>query len=336
MLPAESHQAALCTAVHEQPACFAAFEAALRSMGMRNQLGVDAHAGSKYADRVMTTLAPSGAAACMRIAASYTNKPQLQLQLFSLCVSCLKHAALSMEAQPAPKLVPAFALGTLMLVCRVGSSLFDATFNSSSSGAAGGNRSSSSSNNQVSAAAAAAAAAEPWVVLLARCLLLGSIALERITLCDAEAGRVRNAAAAAYEALVVSSDSLGCILRYIVHAVPAAASPQHLDACVEMHRRLQELLAARLIVCKHGVVFCSCNRCAAAGMTDVFMLTDLHAAVQQEGLAEQMQVYGELLTSLLPLPHVCNNPGCVSLEQRSELVLASAKGSRCSCCKVAR
>jgi hypothetical protein len=45
--------------------------------------------------------------------------------------------------------------------------------------------------------------------------------------------------------------------------------------------------------------------------------------------------YAELILALLPLSHMCNNPDCVSLQQRSELQLVAVKGSRCSGCKVA-
>jgi hypothetical protein len=104
-----------------------------------------------------------------------------------------------------------------------------------------------------------------------------------------------------------------------------------------MQQQLQELVAPSLIACQHAEVLCSrCATAAAAGVTDVQLLADVATEVQQEGLAEQMQSYALLVASLLPLPHVCNNPGCVSLEQRSEQVLVSGKGSRCSGCKLAR
>jgi hypothetical protein len=334
MLLAESHLPALCAAVYEQPACFAAFEAALRSLGMCSVLAADAHAGAKCASSVIAALHPPDAAAFESIAANHADK--LQLQLFSLCVSCLKHAALSMEAEPAPKLVHEAALSTLLMVGKVGGCVLLATPISSSS-AGGRTRSSSNSSKEAAAAAAAAAAAELWVVLLTRCLLLSSAILECITLWDGEEDNVTVAANAVHQAAAVASDCLTCIADYIELAVPAAASPQVRDTRLWMGSWLHRLVTSWSVACTHGGFVCNC--CAAdadATETAVQLLADVATAVQEEGLAEQLQNHAALVASLLPLPHVCNNPGCVSLEQHSEQVLVSGKGSRCSGCKVAR
>jgi hypothetical protein len=51
------------------------------------------------------------------------------------------------------------------------------------------------------------------------------------------------------------------------------------------------------------------------------------------GLAQQMVALGEALCAQLPLPHCCNNPGCVELRGASELQLVGGKGCVCSRCR---
>jgi hypothetical protein len=65
------------------------------------------------------------------------------------------------------------------------------------------------------------------------------------------------------------------------------------------------------------------------------MLADVHQAVQNK-LEKSMQAFAGVVLGVMPLPHACNNPDCVSLQQRIELQLVAVKGSRCSGCKVAR
>jgi hypothetical protein len=42
---------------------------------------------------------------------------------------------------------------------------------------------------------------------------------------------------------------------------------------------------------------------------------------------------GEALCAQFPLPHCCNNPGCVELRGASELQLVGGKGCVCSRCR---
>jgi hypothetical protein len=49
--------------------------------------------------------------------------------------------------------------------------------------------------------------------------------------------------------------------------------------------------------------------------------------------AEQVEKFGEALCAQFPLPHCCNNPGCVELRGASELLLVGGKGCVCSRCR---
>jgi hypothetical protein len=51
------------------------------------------------------------------------------------------------------------------------------------------------------------------------------------------------------------------------------------------------------------------------------------------GIAQQMVALGEALCAQFPLPHCCNNPGCVELRGASELQLVGGKGCVCGRCR---
>jgi hypothetical protein len=50
-------------------------------------------------------------------------------------------------------------------------------------------------------------------------------------------------------------------------------------------------------------------------------------------IAQQIVALGGALCAQFPLPHCCNNPGCVELRGASELQLVGRKGCVCSRCR---
>uniref|UniRef100_A0A383WEM8 phytol kinase n=1 Tax=Tetradesmus obliquus TaxID=3088 RepID=A0A383WEM8_TETOB len=58
--------------------------------------------------------------------------------------------------------------------------------------------------------------------------------------------------------------------------------------------------------------------------------------MQEAGLPQQLRAFAQAVAGRIPLSSACNNPGCVSLAQRSELLLVGGKRSVCSRCKAAR
>jgi hypothetical protein len=56
------------------------------------------------------------------------------------------------------------------------------------------------------------------------------------------------------------------------------------------------------------------------------------------GSAQQLRSFAQAVAGRIPLSSACNNPGCVSLAQRSELLLVGGKSCVCavSRCKAAR
>jgi hypothetical protein len=78
-----------------------------------------------------------------------------------------------------------------------------------------------------------------------------------------------------------------------------------------------------------GVVSGDCDSSSdvdAAGSTP-----DLGATTA--AIAQQMLALGKALCAQLPLPHCCNNPGCVELRGASELQLVGGKSCVCSRCR---
>uniref|UniRef100_A0A383VIY1 MYND-type domain-containing protein n=1 Tax=Tetradesmus obliquus TaxID=3088 RepID=A0A383VIY1_TETOB len=58
--------------------------------------------------------------------------------------------------------------------------------------------------------------------------------------------------------------------------------------------------------------------------------------MQEAGLPQQLCAFAQAVAGRIPLSSACNNPGCVSLAQRSELLLVGGKSCMCSRCRVAR
>jgi hypothetical protein len=305
--------------VHAQPVCFAAFEATLRQLERTFQ--ITAHAASTVASETAAAILGQNKSAFRRVAGIYAGK--LQLQLFSLCMSCMKCAAGSMAADPPPQLMRPTVLHIVQRVSHVASCMLDDCSPSSSSSSSG----------------SAAAAAEPWVVLLSRCLLLAKDVLERVALWDAEVGSVQNAAAAAEVAADICHDTMQHTGEYVGLHCPAAADPEFDPAFRrEVQDRLEGVPRTSLMLASACGSACCPSAAAAAtaaGLTDVQLLADLFTAMQ-EGHLKSIDSYSDRVAALLPLLHACNNLYCESLEQRSELALVSGKGRRCSGCKVAR
>jgi hypothetical protein len=60
------------------------------------------------------------------------------------------------------------------------------------------------------------------------------------------------------------------------------------------------------------------------------------AAAGSSCAAEQLRAFAQAVMGRIPLNSACNNPGCVSLAQRSELLLVGGRSCVCARCKAAR
>ena len=60
------------------------------------------------------------------------------------------------------------------------------------------------------------------------------------------------------------------------------------------------------------------------------------AVVVVAELAGSLRVFGAAVSSALPVPHLCNNPGCRNVSGDSEVALVSGRSCICAGCKVAR
>jgi hypothetical protein len=62
-----------------------------------------------------------------------------------------------------------------------------------------------------------------------------------------------------------------------------------------------------------------------------------HAALLElQQLLQQLSSFAGAVIAQLPLRWACNSPGCVNLQQRSELALVGGKGCMCAGCRTAR
>ena len=53
-------------------------------------------------------------------------------------------------------------------------------------------------------------------------------------------------------------------------------------------------------------------------------------------LSHVLRAFGAAVSSALPVPHFCNNPGCRNVSGDSEVALVSGRSCICAGCKVAR
>jgi hypothetical protein len=260
------------------------------------------------------------------MAAAYVVEPQLQLQLqlFALCMSCLKRVRRRMAAEAGVALLCQSVLGTVVDVCKVACGMVKAIHLSS--------RRRSSSSSMVSTAEAAA----PWAVVLTACMLLAGDAFDSIALWKAADCSVRHAVCAGHQA-AACSDSLVHIGAYVECHLASAAVSQHNACCSKVLGQLMQTVQTSA-ECEEEAARCSGGGAAAvpAAVKVVSLVAYVRKAVQEDGLVEELQAHARFVSGLLPLLHACNNPDCVSVEQCSELQLVAGKGSRCSGCKVAR
>jgi hypothetical protein len=127
-----------------------------------------------------------------------------------------------------------------------------------------------------------------------------------------------------------------------VFFTPAAASEQA-AGCAQVMHQLRPILQLSAECCQENPAYFGVAADDVAArfaelrvLRGLQLVADVRKAVQEDGLVDELRASAEFVSGLLPLPHACNNPDCVSLQQRSELQLVAGKGSRCSGCKVAR
>jgi hypothetical protein len=60
------------------------------------------------------------------------------------------------------------------------------------------------------------------------------------------------------------------------------------------------------------------------------------AGADINGVQRQLRSFAQAMAGRIPLSTACNNPGCMSLAQRSELLLVGGKSCVCGRCKAAR
>jgi hypothetical protein len=174
---------------------------------------------------------------------------------------------------------------------------------------------------------------------------------------DGEAGEPEAAAAAATDsnsaaeltaALEDHLKGFNKRVRWLGHVLPAIelpGGPGSEQACAAARQQLLQL-QGRL---QQGVQDAVVNLDSSSGSSDgidvsssgsdeaaaAAKASELPPAVAAAlpGLAQQMVALGEALCAQLPLPHCCNNPGCVELRGASELQLVGGKGCVCSRCR---
>jgi hypothetical protein len=328
-------KAELAAAVAANPALLPALEAAWRCFGSSLQGRTpQAVVASGSLDARMNlanaatslALAPAATDTLEFLQQVFGNSAAAQQQLYAVHVTCLKSWVSVVNAQQQEKqtsvlVAPAAAsaVGAVIDMCSVVLSHLDggplAKYAPSSS------KASSSSSNLCSHAQrvpAAAAAAAPWVALLACCLFVLAAVVEA----DAAAA-TGGAANTSDTAGVLDSNSSTDVTRYAARTaaecmqalsrfLPIAGLPAEV---LQQLQQQQETAQQQLTSVQAGA--------AAATGSD-------------SSNRQQLRSFAQAVAGRIPLSTACNNPGCVSLAQRSELLLVGGKSCVCGRCKAAR
>jgi hypothetical protein len=174
------------------------------------------------------------------------------------------------------------------------------------------------------------------LVLVARGLLLAGQVLEATCLGQ-------------YITVAEVSELLGgcwravCRLGATLPAVELPGGPGSEQACaaarqqlLQLHAELQQGLDAMVLDSTAAGSNNSSSGSSSSSSSSSTTSSELSIPVDMAavpGLAQQLVALGGALCAQLPLPHCCNNPGCVELRGASELQLVGGKGSVCSRCR---
>jgi hypothetical protein len=199
--------------------------------------------------------------------------------------------------------------------CTGGAGNYSNAIGSSSSNSRGSSRGGRLVTFPAAAAAAAAAARAPWVALMARSLFVIAEAL-KLTAAAAEPADTA--------ATLDNGATLDLVQLTKIHAAAACE-------CLKMLSRF--LGAAGL----PAEVLQQLQLQQAEVEEQLSSLQDKQAAAPDSSSAHQLQTFAQVVMGRIALSSACNNPGCVNLAQRSELLLVGGKSySRCARCKAVR
>jgi hypothetical protein len=308
----DENQQALSTLICSQPGLLLpAHEAALRCLATSRN---DVIATNAAITAAAVAGAPTAAAGFLkRVFGSDLGQQQHQVQLYALQVTCVKCGlAAASKGGRVYERAAAQALGNVVITS---SKVLMHTMTqcaSSSGGSADGSSSSGSSCN-TAAATALQQVAGPWVALLARCLHalagmmeVGVLVSQPETAPELDRQSWQDLQLQVLPCMVVLTDHLG-----------RAGLPP------DQQQQLQEQHAAAMMQLNQLQV-----AYAAAG--PAFGMQRLSS------VAQQLLSLAQAVAGHIPVRSACNNPSCVNLQQRSELVLVGGKGCVCGRCKAAR
>jgi hypothetical protein len=280
------------------------------------------------------------------------SEQQLLNKLFALQVSCLKYNWCAVSDAHRPDALPlAHSMtGAVIRSCSLVVTAMQeqqqqhacsSSLNSSAGSVAGSQQQTLATLRAEPAAAAGTQAAAQWVVLLSRCLFVVASALEA-ALCQPQPqqqqqqqqqqqppldGSEQLTAAKIRERLLSLRTSLIIWWTWCLDELLGFVSAMGLPA--DVMSQLNEQQAAVLALLSN-------LQDDAAAAADCSTVQQVLADMQEAGLPQQLRSFAQAVAGRIPLSTACNNPGCVSLAQRSELLLVGGKGCVCGRCKAAR
>uniref|UniRef100_A0A383VAA9 MYND-type domain-containing protein n=1 Tax=Tetradesmus obliquus TaxID=3088 RepID=A0A383VAA9_TETOB len=129
-------------------------------------------------------------------------------------------------------------------------------------------------------------------------------------------------------------------MAVVWHGITALSCERYLNAAGLSAGCTQQLQQQRAAVKQqlNNLQDAQHNRVAAASsrQADAVEAADVHLADMQAAAAKALRAFAQAVAGRIPLSNACNNPGCVSLAQRSELLLVGGKSCVCARSKAAR
>jgi hypothetical protein len=132
-------------------------------------------------------------------------------------------------------------------------------------------------------------------------------------------------------------------LAEVLPAVELPGGPRSEQACAAARQQLLQLQGRLQQDLQESVEMMDSSRAyvateASSGASGQAAAASMHeqpSAVAPEvpQLFKLIKAFGGALWAHFPLPHCCNNPGCVDLHGASELQLVGRKGCVCSRCR---
>jgi hypothetical protein len=276
--------------------------------------------------RVVSIIAAAAAAAAGAAAGTSQQQQSLQpppLQLFSLCLSYAKRAT-AMHGIFSSWVSARFAADPARLARQIFSTCYSGRYNTAD-------------DKQL------------WLLLAARSLHAAGGVLSKVAAADVSNGHtahvvefitVAEKLRPGHTVMTLLTDCADVASWLSQQSAELTAGSSSSSSIAVKAEALQQSISQAVAKCESiRAEGTATNSSSSSEQQDVDAVT-LAALLQPSAVFADMQgalqAFAAAVAAVLPTPYCCNNPGCSTLSEASELRLVRGKSSRCSKCKTSR